>query len=69
MGLSQVKVPNINIDTLLNRPQNNNSNILPSINCHSNTPLDESKKHAYKEPNKNLTTHFLHTNNTYLLCE
>jgi hypothetical protein len=53
MGISPVKVPNINTDTVLNRPQNN-SNILPNANCYSNTPLNESNKYAHKEPNPSI---------------
>jgi hypothetical protein len=57
MGVSPVKVPNINIDTVLNRPQNDNSNIPPSNNCYSNTPLYENTYSRSNKPpsNKNST--------------
>ena len=51
MGVSPLKVPNINIDTVLNKPQKN-SNIPPSINSHFHTSYDESNQHACKKPNK-----------------
>ena len=69
MGVSPVKIPNINIDTILNRPQINNSNILPSNNCNSNTPLDKFNQHVYKEPNKKLSTHLSYTDHTYSMSK
>jgi len=69
MGVSPVKVPNINIDTILNRPQISNSNILPSNNCNSNTPLDKFNQHVYREPNKKLSTHLSYTDHTYSMSK
>jgi len=46
MGISPAKVPNIHIDTVYNRPQNNNTNKLPSNNYYSNTPPYEYNQHA-----------------------
>ena len=69
MGVSLVKVLNINFDTLLNRPQNKNSNIPPSTNSYFNSTLHESSTDKLRIHHQNIrglhnkfdepTTHWL----------
>ena len=77
MGVSLVKVININFDTLLNRQQNKDSNIPPSTNSYFNSTLHENSTDKLRIYHQNirglhnkvdeLTTHWLN-HFPHLLC-